>query len=238
MNKKILITALCALAPAAVFSAASNPASKAYVQEVVAESEATSSANINERIAAAAEANFYTVGQLAQGGIVFYVDATNLHGLVVALSNRSNSTAWGPTSHPTFAQVNGLYAGLNDTLLIIASNQAFDNIQPAYAAYDSSNYAASASTGVNCNTTSADDCVAGWYLPSEYEFDLLSTSLFNLAPSGYTALAGTYWTSVENSAHAESDAFNAEVNTDSVCSVTNNSVTKTNTYNARAIRQF
>ena len=237
MNKKILITALCALAPAAVFSAASNPASKAYVQQVVAESDATLRTNITESIAA----QTYKIGQVALGGVVFFVEQDGRHGLVVSLDTfQAPQWSGGPT-HVTAATAEGIGAGRINTFLATAS-QAQNTSTAGGAPYSTGIYSANYNTGLPCDSSSPStdpSCVTDWYLPSQYEFSILAANLCGLSIPGFTPLnpnaANGYWTSVEAS---EDNAYFATVSADG-CTPTFTSVAKVGTGRlARPIRLF
>ena len=140
----------------------------------------------------------YSVGDLAQGGIVFWVDETGQHGLVVAVEDAAGSTAvdWnagdstvtvgGP--HTTLATGNGIYAGKMNTAIIIAAHAA--------VAYDGNNFAAKACNEYSYVQNGVE--YADWYLPSKDELHLIKTSGV-VVPSLYSY---NYWSSTELGQHS------------------------------------
>ena len=79
----------------------------------------------------------YSVGDIAQGGKVFWVDETGQHGLVVALEDAAGSTAidWSAgTNISTLATGTGIYAGKMNTMIIIAAHAAVANNGANFAA--------------------------------------------------------------------------------------------------------
>ena len=142
-----------------------------------------------------AGATTYSVGDMAQGGKVFWVDATGQHGLVVALEDAGGSlamdwnagTASSGLNLETLAQSSGIYAGRMNTAIIIAAHAA--------AANNGNNFAARA-----CNEyTYIQNGVeyADWYLPSKDELHLIKTSGVG-APNLYSY---NYWSSTEHDAN-------------------------------------
>ena len=145
-------------------------------------------------------ATTYSVGDIAQGGKVFWVDATGQHGLVVALEDAGGSSAmdWnaGTASNglnlETLAQSSGIYAGRMNTAIIIAAHAA--------AANNGNNFAARACNEYTYTQNGVE--YADWYLPSKDELHLIKTSGVG-APNLYSY---NYWSSTEydaNNAYAE-----------------------------------
>ncbi len=137
----------------------------------------------------------YSIGDFAQGGVVFWVDETGQHGLVCAKTNQSTSMRWyAGTNGITRAVGNGLYAGKSNTAIIVAAQIAIGD--------DGNDYAASI-----CNELeiTEDEITYGdWYLPSQYELNIMrlnqsvinSTSVLN----GGTVLdIALFWSSTETS---------------------------------------
>jgi hypothetical protein len=142
----------------------------------------------------------YSVGDIAQGGKVFWVDTTGQHGLVVALEDAGGSSAmdWnaGTASSglnlETLAQSSGIYAGRMNTAIIIAAHAA--------AANNGNNFAARACNEYSYTQNGVE--YADWYLPSKEELHLIKTSGVG-APNLYSY---NYWSSTEydsNNAYAE-----------------------------------
>lgn len=138
----------------------------------------------------------YSVGDFAQGGIVFWVDETGQHGLVCAKEDQSDSTRWyAGTTCDTHAKGTGPYSGEMNTMLIIATQSAIGDDGDTYAARI-------------CNEleiTEGGITYGDWYLPSRGEAVLMQQ---NRAVINATAMAngGTafeplayYWSSSEYS---------------------------------------
>ena len=145
-------------------------------------------------------ATTYSVGDMAQGGKVFWVDSSGQHGLVVALEDAGGSlamdwnagTASSGLNLETLAQSSGIYAGRMNTAIIIAVHAA--------AANNGNNFAARACNEYTYTQNGVE--YADWYLPSKDELHLIKTSGVG-APNLYSY---NYWSSTEydaNNAYAE-----------------------------------
>lgn len=137
----------------------------------------------------------YKVGDVAFGGIVFWVDDTAKHGLVCSKTNISSSIQWfGGTFGSTQAKGDGAYAGKSNNSIIIATHASIGDNGAIYAAR-------------LCNelAVTENNLVYGdWYLPSKYELSLMhaSKSAINLTAvtNGGEAFAdNVYWSSTEDS---------------------------------------
>ncbi|MCB0479124.1 MAG: hypothetical protein KDC84_13230 [Crocinitomicaceae bacterium] len=136
----------------------------------------------------------YAIGDFAQGGIVFYVDETGQHGLVVAKVDQSAGIRWyAGTFGDTRAHGNGPGAGKMNTAIIIASQVAIGD--------DGNTYAARV-----CNelqVTEGGYTYADWYLPSRDELILINQNitLVNTVAiaNGGAAISNSdlYWSSTE-----------------------------------------
>lgn len=134
----------------------------------------------------------YSVGDFAQGGIVFWVDETGQHGLVCAKEDQSEGAMWyAGTSFYTAALGDGLLSGELNTAIIVASQGMGDFT--LYAARI-------------CNEleiTESNTTYGNWYLPSLFELDLMyqNQSIINstATSNGGSAfsLIGAYWSSTE-----------------------------------------
>lgn len=106
----------------------------------------------------------YSVGDFAQGGIVFWVDETGKHGLVSAKVDQSPQLRWYAGSNVnTQAKGDGPYAGKANTSIIIAVQAALGG--------DANTYAARI-----CNElqiTESGLTYGDWYLPSKEELNLM-----------------------------------------------------------------
>ena len=139
-------------------------------------------------------AKSYQVGDFAQGGIVFWVDESEQHGLVCATTDLGTRKSWSENSGYCGAFGDGPFAGEMNTTLIIAHDVAVYFEQPDFAA-------------IVCATlqiTEGNKTYGDWYLPSKEELNLI---YHNKATIDATALAngrsaiitGYYWSSTEHS---------------------------------------
>ena len=122
------------------------------------------------------------IGDMTQGGIVFYIDASGEHGLVsdtVDLDYAGDFTLqWSTVSEETGARGDGIGAGAMNTLLIVSAQRGDTDSAARLCA----------------------DLVRGgygdWYLPSKEEMNLMYN---NLKVAGLGGFASTfYWSSTEN----------------------------------------
>ncbi len=136
----------------------------------------------------------YSVGDFAQGGVVFYVDETGQHGLACAIEDLDggNGLQWYNGSYTTTSAVgDGIYAGEMNTLLIIANQGA-----------TLTNYAAGLCA--NYSVTQNGVTYGDWYLPSIKELELMyqrETTISATATSngGSYFIPWDYWSSTEKS---------------------------------------
>lgn len=132
----------------------------------------------------------YSIGEYAQGGVVFWVDPSGTHGLVAAIADQDDGTgiAWYNGSYTTIATyADGLYMG--------AVNTAY--IQSALA---TGNYAASIAAGYS--VTIWGITYGNWYLPSNIELALMyeQADIINataIANGGAAFFQELYWSSNE-----------------------------------------
>lgn len=138
----------------------------------------------------------YSVGDFAQGGIVFWVDETGQHGLVCAKEDQDGGSGiqwYNGSDTDTEAHGDGVYAGEMNTMLIIANQGS-----------NSNDYAA----GVCANYTFTESGLGGltygdWYLPSKEELNLMfrnkATIEATAGANGGSGFASTYyWSSTED----------------------------------------
>lgn len=150
------------------------------------------------------------IGESYGGGIVFYVDNSGQHGLIVAENNQSASSAWfNGTYKETSAKGTKVGTGLENTKAIVDAQGVGE-------------YAASICDKLNLNGYS------DWFLPSKDELNLL----YLQKAAGLSAAFNNnfYWSSTENS-------FNGAWS-QSFTSGANSSAQKDGTYYVRAIRAF
>lgn len=140
----------------------------------------------------------YKIGDIVEGGMVFWVDKSLQHGLVVSLDDLGDNIEWrnGEAGDKTInAHGSGLGAGEMNTRLII-SEQTPDDQEGQFAALATTNFQALAD-GSPCpaKLTAASICYGGWYLPSLYELLLLHA---NLKMNGLGQVTDdAYWSSTE-----------------------------------------
>ena len=103
------------------------------------------------------------IGDSYQGGIIFWLDTTGQHGLIAATANQNTGIHWyNGTFRYTGTNGDGLYAGKMNTAMIIATQMA-DNQTGNFAAKVCADY----------SVTVGGVTYGDWYLPSEYELNLL-----------------------------------------------------------------
>lgn len=95
------------------------------------------------------------IGDYHQGGIIFYLDATNEHGLIAAMHDQSNAAIWGcpEISEPIAAQRDIGFGNINT--LEIVNNCSEENT--------------AAKICTQFNVDGYDD----WFLPTVHELELL-----------------------------------------------------------------
>lgn len=136
----------------------------------------------------------YAIGDYAQGGVVFWVDETGQHGLVCAIEELYPTTWYAGTNGSTHAIGDGVYAGKDNTTLIIAAHLSIGDNGNMYAARLCFDY-----------LFNQNDIVYGdWFLPSKHESTLMiqKKEIINqvaIAHGGDAFLDEFYWTSVEYS---------------------------------------
>jgi hypothetical protein len=139
----------------------------------------------------------YSVGDFAQGGIVFWVDETGQHGLVCAKEDQDGGSGmrWDAGTYGrTRATGNGLFAGELNTAIIISSQVSIGD--------DGHDYAAQICNYLQITQNSV--IYGDWYLPSKYELNLMWTneSTINataLENSGSSIASAYNWSSTESS---------------------------------------
>lgn len=155
-----------------------------------------------------------TVGQEYGGGIVFYVDATGRHGLIVSKVSQSESMKWsgGTTNVLTNAVGAAIGWGKENTLSVVNAQG-----QGMYAAC----------VCKNLNIKGYDD----WFLPSKDELHLLYSQKVSGKLNNLNGLSDNfYWSSTEIS---ENGAWSQ-----SFSNGANSSADKQGSYAVRAIRAF
>ena len=122
------------------------------------------------------------IGDTSFGGIVFYVDPTGEHGLVMAENDQSNSMVWNDSTSEIGSTSDGVYGGMANTNIILS-------------AHKSGNYAARLCFDLDING------YTDWYLPSYKELVLINQNLYAIGVGNLTEGPGEhYWSSTEFSA--------------------------------------
>lgn len=157
-----------------------------------------------------------SVGDTYQGGIIFWLDASGEHGLIVSTTDQATGVTWSNgTAKITGAKGDGLLSGEMNTGMIVAGLIA-ETPAGSFAAKACADY-----------SVAADGVTYGdWYLPSKYELNLLYAQTDKVS-----GLSGTYWSSCEynsTTAYAQNFADGTVMATDK----------QGTTANVRAIRAF
>ena len=151
----------------------------------------------------------FRIGELHQGGIVFYLDGTNEHGLVCATNNQSTSAKWGCYGTNLLASDAEIGTGESNTLIIVT--KCTTSGIAARLCYDL------VLNGFN-----------DWFLPSKDELNLMYT---NLKLNGKGSFSNVfYWSSTEGGDQTGwcQDFANGVQDYNF----------KTNNYHVRAVRKF
>lgn len=137
----------------------------------------------------------YSVGDFAQGGIVFWVDETSQHGLVAAKTDQSTGVRWfAGTYGVTRATGDGPFSGELNTSIIISSQVSIGD--------DGSDYAAQICNGLLI--TEDGKTYGDWYLPSKEELNLMYQNKATIdatatSNGGSGFASAVYWSSSEGS---------------------------------------
>jgi hypothetical protein len=159
--------------------------------------------------------NALIIGQNYQGGIIFWLDASGQHGLIIAGTDQGIFEWNNGTNKYIGTQGDGLYSGAMNTAIIVASQMADDQ---------SGEFAAKVCADYAVQTDEYDYAYGDWYLPSGYELMLLSLNKDLIG-----GLANTYWSSTEDS-NTNALSFSFDLGPKSVA--------KNTSINVRAIRAF
>jgi len=153
-----------------------------------------------------------SIGEVYQGGIVFYIAPNGKHGLIAALTDQSGSVPWSNVSvfnsgyKVTEATRDGVYTGAKNTEAII-KKELRDNTSGSFAAKVAADYKVQGDGVTLCTATNShtkSTCYDDWYLPSKEELNLLYRQR---AVVGGLDKAG-YWSSTEdNSIYADYQDF-------------------------------
>lgn len=184
--------------------ATSSPASTEYVDKKIKEAVdailiqvTRESQKLESKINVIPVVTLHQIGESYQGGIIFWVDETRQHGLVVAKidANQGVGMSWNngeSGDKTTNALGNGVYAGLSNTHLIV-SQQTIDDQEGRFAALSAQSFSV-LSDGVSACTENAL-CYGNWYLPSLNELHLLRANLYDKGIGTFSS--NFYWSSTE-----------------------------------------
>ncbi len=123
----------------------------------------------------------FKIGDSYGGGKIFWVDAAGRQVLIAATADQSTSIKWGNNTNATGANLDGIYAGKANTVIISTMQHA-----GSYAAQVCADYS------VTVNGEYYDD----WYLPSKTELGLLYAQ--RNVVGGFNTSWALYWSSTEN----------------------------------------
>ena len=132
----------------------------------------------------AATSATYSIGDIVNGGVVFWLDSTGQHGLVVAFSDSATGVEWG---------CNGLdlpNVPNNGSSLVGSGAEIGDGFNNTYDIL------------IDCPTApaalAARSLGAQWFLPSAKELkQMIINKTILEAVSGFSPLIGRYWSSTE-----------------------------------------
>lgn len=235
--------------------AAANPASTDYVDRAVQNAAYTAGTGISiSSSRVISQTPTYSVGDIAQGGVVMYVDATGRHGLVLGLTSFESVPYYTDNTVAVSGIANGVGAGAVNTAAILGTAQALNTTVPTsgYAAW----YAALVSAtndGTLCDSTNytnpQSSVCFSFYLPSVAELQLIANNngtnnydvinaALSRAPGGIPlSTSEQYWTSTTDRNIGTSPPFQAYVVTNISTGVA--AVAETTTqHTARPVRQF
>ena len=135
----------------------------------------------------AATSTTYSIGDIVNGGVVFWLDSTGQHGLVVAFLDVATSVQWGcyGTDLPNVPNVpdNGVSVGLGAEI-----GDGFNNTN------DILNDCPTAPAALAARSLGAQ-----WFLPSAKELKKIYDNRTTLeGVSGFSPFSNYYWSSTEN----------------------------------------
>ena len=129
----------------------------------------------------------YNIGDIVNGGVVFWLDSTGQHGLVAAFSDVATSVEWGCNGTDLPNVLNVPYNGGNPSGLGAEIGDGFNNTNDILQ---------------DCPTApaalAARSLGAQWFLPSAKELNQMYINKTTLeGVSGFTAFSNYYWSSTE-----------------------------------------
>ena len=180
MKKFTLLTYLVSLSVIKLF--AQNLEVEGKTKITVMDTVTNVSANVIRQSDGTLALRQYKIGDMAQGGIVFYVDESGEHGIVADTVDLSEGLRWyAGADVNTQAKGDGPFSGEMNTAIIISSQAAL---------------------GGDVNTYAARLCAelqkggySDWYLPSKEELNLMYTNLHLNSLGDFES--EIYWSSTE-----------------------------------------
>jgi hypothetical protein len=161
------------------------------------------------------------IGELYGGGVVFWVDNTGQHGLIVSLVDISSSSAW---------------SNLPNSLIGVTAQSTWNGQGNSAAIMAQSSTCAAKLCDDYVNVNYGTGLFYDWYLPAILQLSLIYHSGYVLninieSVAGASVLANaSYWSSTEN---GMSNAWGYYIHQGNA-----GNFTKFNTYNVRAVRSF
>jgi Protein of unknown function (DUF1566) len=140
----------------------------------------------------------HRIGEVFQGGIIFYIDSSGQHGLIAAIEDLGATLEWRNGEggdRIVNAKAHGLGSGEMNTRLIIAE-QTIDQQEGQFAALAAANYQTLTNGKSPCLAHSL--CYGGWYLPSTDELLLIHQQLKQKGLGQF--VDEYYWSSTEENA--------------------------------------
>jgi hypothetical protein len=176
------------------------------------------------------------LGDLYQGGVVFRLDETKRHGLIVSINEgsegfySSGSPVTASSQSRLYTQGNGIGSGKKNTTTMTTSQSVsgLNNGVTVGPAAMSRNTNATTGADAACDLPEANatggaagnvtlssvstDCVGGWYLPSAHEMFLLRVA-FDVVNTTINAKGGTPLTTGTSANYWTSSTINSTTNT-------------------------
>jgi len=176
-----------------------NPASIAYVNTAIGAAAYTAGTNagivVDNTTHTISQTPNYKIGDEVQGGVVFWLDATNQHGLTVTKTDITDGRKMCGNNCPfAYTTSSGIGAGLMNTSIIVSTEEAAN-----FQATNLGNWAPLITVEYNVEDTVGS--WGGWYLPSSGEL-LALHSVIGTVNQALSQIAGAdkltsnnYWSS-------------------------------------------
>ena|GEM_PF-6706042 len=257
MIRKLIFSIFCLIGVHNVYAmdGERNPASTKFVDQEIAKATSAIFIIMNKEIEAAITASTNSilstvnqeiqeavptvaVGEPYQGGIVVYTDNTKQHGLILALSDVTDSTVIYSTHSEEFGYANGVGAGLLNSASQLGHSDGSNNVNANTRL--SQDYASGCAPATGTIQAPGENvCFGQWYVPSLFEWELVLNNFNTIQTAlGNDPLNGTYWSSTsaaDNAANAYTIVFDDTSPATATVS-TGNIETATNF--VRGMRQF